>query len=383
MKIVIPLSSFGKAGGQRVLSNLASKWVEMGHNVILLVHYTSEPVYFPTKAKIVWIDNHGREMNHQHGHKSTGLVKYFGFFAVLVAIFRGLENYANDADIVLANQSFTTPLPVWISRIGSKKFYYIQGYEPEFIIDINHPSFLINRKIFSNLFLWLLSSTSYFLNLHKIVNSPIYFNYKMLRADKYVPPGIDFSVFYPNDQAPSSDWVDRTITIGCIGRKEVWKGTKHVLDAFNILKQQNFNIRLLVAYGNLPETRDILSDCHIVVPRNDMELADFYRSLDIMIAPGSVQLGAAHYPVMEAIACGVPVITTGYLPARIEGENAWIVPIEDAESIAKAVKEIITDSALRKIRVMNATRDIQEFSWDIVSRKMIDLFSLCLHDSQS
>jgi len=40
--------------------------------------------------------------------------------------------------------------------------------------------------------------------------------------------------------------------------------------------------------------------CVVVVPGNDTELADYYRSVDILIAPGTVQHGAPHYPVMEA-----------------------------------------------------------------------------------
>jgi glycosyltransferase involved in cell wall biosynthesis len=196
----------------------------------------------------------------------------------------------------------------------------------------------------------------------------------LLRAKEYIPPGIDLSIFYPKSHKLDSDWSNRVITIGCIGRKEAWKGTIDVLNAFDILKQKNYNVRLLVAYGNLPETRDLSSDCVVIIPKNDRELADFYRSIDIMIAPGTIQLGACHYPVIEAMACGIPVITTGYLPA-IEGkDNAWIVPIKDASAIAKTVKEIAIDPDLRDRRIAKAINDIQDFSWEHVSSRMIEIF---------
>ena len=370
MKIMIPLSGFGKAGGYRVLSNLASEWVEMGHEVTMLVHYSSPPIYFPTKATIIWIDNLGKKTDHKPEHETKG----FKLAPILLALMWGIEKYGNDVDIILANQSIMTPFPVWMNRVNAKKFYYVQAYEPECFISIEEPRLFIDKKFFTNLLLWLLSSFSYVLNLNKIVNSPIYLKYKLLRANYYVPPGIDFSVFYPKNQTLNSDWENRVVTLGCIGRQEKWKGTTDVLDAFDMLKQQNYNVRLLVAYGNLPKDRTLAADCHIVVPKNDQELGEFYRSLDIMIAPGTIQLGAAHYPVMEAMACGIPVITTGYLPASEDKNNAWIVPINNPKSIANAVQKIIANDEIRYERILNANKDIQEFSWEAVSEKMLSIF---------
>ena len=367
---MIPLSGFGKAGGYRVLSNLASEWVEMGHEVTMLVHYSSPPIYFPTKATIIWIDNLGKKTDHKPEHETKG----FKLAPILLALMWGIEKYGNDVDIILANQSIMTPFPVWMNRVNAKKFYYVQAYEPECFISIEEPRLFIDKKFFTNLLLWLLSSFSYVLNLNKIVNSPIYLKYKLLRANYYVPPGIDFSVFYPKNQTLNSDWENRVVTLGCIGRQEKWKGTTDVLDAFDMLKQQNYNVRLLVAYGNLPKDRTLAADCHIVVPKNDQELGEFYRSLDIMIAPGTIQLGAAHYPVMEAMACGIPVITTGYLPASEDKNNAWIVPINNPKSIANAVQKIIANDEIRYERILNANKDIQEFSWEAVSEKMLSIF---------
>jgi glycosyltransferase involved in cell wall biosynthesis len=380
MKIIIPMNTFGKAGGYRVLSQLSSHWVEMGHTVIIIAHYSSDPVYFPTKADIVWIDSKGKETEPVHGYKPKGLTRYIWLLMVLFSLIRGIENYGSDADIVLANQSIATPLPVWLSRVKAKKFYYVQAYEPEAILNSNQSRFSLNKQSLCNALFWMLSSISYLLGLHTIVNSPIYYNYKLLRAKEYVPPGIDLSIFHPQgqDNNASIDWRAKIVTIGCISRKEAWKCTGDVLGAFDILKQQNYNVKLLVAYGNLPEDASSIIDMDIVVPKNDSELADFYRSLDIMIAPGSIQLGAPHYPVMEAMACGIPVITTGYLPASLEKNNAWIVPIHDINAIAEAVKDIIFNSTLRNTRIKNGIDEVQNFSWDIVSKKMIFIFSNCL-----
>ena len=162
--------------------------------------------------------------------------------------------------------------------------------------------------------------------------------------------------------------------MGCIGRKEPSKGIKYVIDAFNILKKQGWNVQLSIAYGNLPSEYDLPEGATISIPRNDIELGQFYRSVDIMIAPGTIQLGAPHYPVMEAMACGIPVVTTGYIPAAKDKDNSWIVPIRDTDAIVESVKEIIVDSDLRRRKLANAHNDIKDFSWEFVSAKMIDIF---------
>ncbi|WP_341479706.1 glycosyltransferase [Clostridium algidicarnis] len=71
-------------------------------------------------------------------------------------------------------------------------------------------------------------------------------------------------------------------------------------------------------------------------PDGDDNLADYYRNLDILVAPGHIQLGAIHYPVIEAMACNVPVITTGYYPAN--DENSFIVPVKRPDKIAEISK---------------------------------------------
>ena len=64
-------------------------------------------------------------------------------------------------------------------------------------------------------------------------------------------------------------------------------------------------------------------------PNCDSELADYYRSIDILIAPSFLQLGAYHYPVIEALACGTAVITAGYLPGN--KYNSWILKNESIQ----------------------------------------------------
>lgn len=376
MKILIPLKEFGRQGGYRVLSNLASAWVEMGHEVLMILHYSSPDPYFPTKAQIIWIDDKGNKVDRGANcfSESKKHNKYFRFFINFYALRHAVSKYGVDYNILLANSSIITPYAVYFNKLSGRKFYYVQAYEPASFVDLDEPSLFVNGRFLFDSVMWLMSSISYLLDIVKIVNSPVYLNYKILKSNYYVPPGIDFDVFYDEQNPDRSNWTTRCVTLGCIGRKEPSKGIKYVIDAFNILKKQGWNVQLSIAYGNLPSEYDLPEGATISIPRNDIELGQFYRSVDIMIAPGTIQLGAPHYPVMEAMACGIPVVTTGYIPASKDKDNSWIVPIRDTDAIVESVKEIIVDSGLRGRKLANAHNDIKDFSWEFVSAKMIDIF---------
>ena len=160
-------------------------------------------------------------------------------------------------------------------------------------------------------------------------------------------------------------------TLGVIGRREPAKGTADALAAFEQLASRWPNVHLKVAFGNLPRgwshPRAV-----VVTPTNDTELAAYYRSLDVMLAPGTLQLGACHYPVIEAMASGVPVVTTGYLPA--DETNAWIVPVHAPESIAAAVEQIMgAEPQHLASKLDRAATAVEAFAWDAVAARFLAL----------
>ena len=355
MKILIPVVGFGKEGGYRVLSNLANTWIEMKHEVTFLSVSDSIEPYYPTQAKILWVDEKGFVPKNL-------LLKYkrtFKFIKNFYSLYKGLNALRNKKyDIVLANQSYTT-FPVILSNIKSLKVYYIQADEVE------------NQKIlggWKNDILSRFSRLSYSFNLYRIVNSPLYLDYKYIKANDFVLPGLDFSLFYPKDLL-LDHYRNGSIKIGCIGRKASFKGTNDVINAFLILRKENIEIELFVAFGD--EDLNEISNVTTCIPANDSELADFYRKVDILIAPGTIQLGAVHYPVIEAMACGTPVITTGYSPA--DNTNSWIVPINSPGQIAETVKKILTDKSI-KVKTQKAFEDIKDMGWEKTSLKMIKCF---------
>lgn len=355
MKILIPIHSFGKSGGYRVLSEFANHWILEGHTVDFLVNEASPLPYFPTIAGVIWVTNTGKLLS--DAERSDRIPRAYNGWINLVGLYRAISKIGNGFDVILANHSLTA-WPVSFALCGNaKKFYYIQAYEPEY--------YALEKGLKSKLGEWL-SSRSYDFDLVQICNAPSYIGYKNIRAKEWVPPGINFDFFYPKKL--DKELVNtQEIVLGCIGRKEPSKGIKYVLEAFQTLYSMDQRFRLHVAFGNLPNEWSHPA-LKVVIPINDKELGDFYRTIDIMLAPGIVQLGAPHYPVMEAMACGIPVVTTGYLPAN--EKNSWLVDIESSTSIVIAVNEIVSGSN-HKNKVFKATQDIASFGWKPVARKML------------
>jgi glycosyltransferase involved in cell wall biosynthesis len=352
MKILIPITYFGPTGGFRVLSEFANYWINQGNEVEFLAFKASDKPFFPTHAKLSWYDNEGNlTCNNDTGYKK----KISRIFSVLKGMTKAIDT--SSCDIILATLSLSA-MPVFLTKNKGKKFYYVQAYEPEYF----------NVKTLSGIVLYLLSLLSYKLNLNIIVNSPLYFNYKILKSNKFVYPGIDFTKFYPNTEVKQIE----SFVIGTIGRVEPYKGTKYVLESYAELKKGlGHSLKLRIAFGN-PELANELNDIEIVRPNNDKELGDFYRSLDVLIAPGLVQLGAVHYPVIEAMASKIPVVTTGYYPAN--SENAWVVPIKNSLEISNSIVDIIKYPELVAKKVNSAYNEISVFDWEKNSCKMIDYF---------
>lgn len=353
MRILIPVLGFGRTGGNRVLAEFASAWVRAGHDVRFLTHATAGLPYFPTIAPIVWSDTRGRLAEAPPAPASTA----GGALRFMRSLRAGTSRIGPDYDVILANHSLTT-WPIWLARTGSARlFYYVQAYEPEYY---RQDGRRLNQ---------LLSALSYRLPFRQIVNGPLYLGYRGIRADTVVPFGIDLATFTPKEPPQPLAGAARVV-LGCIGRSEPGKGTRYVLEAFEALWARDSRYRLRVAYGNLPDGWSHPA-CEIVTPANDRELAGFYRSLDILVAAGTVQHGAPHYPVLEAMASGTAVVTTGYMPA--DSSNSWLARNEDSASLAEQVEKIVfgTDHAARVARAIDA---VQPFAWDLVAARMLERF---------
>lgn len=103
--------------------------------------------------------------------------------------------------------------------------------------------------------------------------------------------------------------------------------------------------------------RIVLTD---YVPLDD--LPDLYRGADLFVYPSLYE--GFGLPIVEAMACSVPVVTTtgGALP-EIAGGAATLVEPKDVDAMARAMKDILSDWILAKSLRELGTARAREFSW--------------------
>ena len=348
MRILIPVLGFGNAGGYRVLSKLADELIDLGHEVEFLTPRESKDPYFPTKASINWIFENGNT-------KSTREYLLLSQNALKInqKITAGLKKLGNSFDVILANHSLTI-LPIKRAGFLYKTLYYVQAYEPE----LYEFSKSVKNKI-----LKYFSEQSYKTKVLTIVNADIYKNYKLLRSSRVLYPGIDFNFFYSKKK---EDLKNKKIIIGTIGRKEINKGTNYILEAFYKLIKILPNIELHIAFGS----KDFQAHPNIICiyPNGDKELGDYYRSLDYYISAGYYQQGAFHYPVVEAMACGIPIISTNYYP--VNTLNCWLTEIKNSDDIVSKFELAVNNPEERKSKVLNGLTDVKQFEWKNAAKKL-------------
>jgi glycosyltransferase involved in cell wall biosynthesis len=153
------------------------------------------------------------------------------------------------------------------------------------------------------------------------------------------PYPVDLSAFQP---APEPRPANRPFTILHVGGLSLRKGAPYLLEAFRLIRKEVPNAVFRVKRNIRNDAEDILrrySDLPIEWSGGlsfDEHLRR-YQNSDLLLFP-SVEDGFA-FVVAEALACGLPVITTvntGASDLIRPGENGEVLPIRDPQALANA-----------------------------------------------
>jgi glycosyltransferase involved in cell wall biosynthesis len=110
---------------------------------------------------------------------------------------------------------------------------------------------------------------------------------------------------------------------------------------------------------------------------NFEDLQLLYSHADVFVFP-SIYEGFG-MPVLEALACGVPVITSNStsLP-EVAGDAALLVNPHDPMAVADALSRVIADEALRKRLRAKGTERVKQFTWSRAAQQTVALYrELC------
>ncbi len=182
-----------------------------------------------------------------------------------------------------------------------------------------------------------------------------------------------------------------TKTILFIGRINFSeKGVGVLLDAMPEILKQVPDAKLVIVGGGGEEQRmreqikdlGIENSVEIVGKKPFAELPKYLNSASVMVVP-SLWLEAFGQVTIEAMSCGVPVVTSdigGSTEINVDGETGFIVPKGDAKALAEAVITILTNKSLRVKMGQAARKRVEEnYSFEILTNKFLELIAEARH----
>lgn len=169
-----------------------------------------------------------------------------------------------------------------------------------------------------------------------------------------------------------------------IANKDPRKNTKKVLIAFKeYLKITNSTQKLLMLGCKKDDLKIMLKEIdamdiyeHIILTGyvSDEDLPIIYQLSELFLFP-SLREGFG-IPIIEAMACGVPVITsnTSSMP-EVAGNAAYLIDPNKTEEISQGILKIMADNTFKKQLIEKGLKRSKEFTWNNTALKVLKQYN--------
>jgi len=354
MKINVAVGTIEGFGGIKTLAEITKGLSKRGHQMSIVL-IDPQPLIFDwgDQTKIIV----ARSTLESLKRKSVlALNKIYGFYNAPYRFYAEKDDLIKvmpECDINLSG-NVGTVFAVYESKKGIP-VHYLQHYES-----------LIFKE--QNIFMKEKFVESLSLPIYRIVNF-IWLQGQLKQRHNLdvsiINPGLKSEMFYPRKVEKSS-----TKRIVSLAKNIEWKGFTDALEAVKLVREKYPEIEF-VTYGarcfhyNNPPTQ-FKFRCNL----SDDELANLYSSADVVISASWYESFPG--PPFEAMACGVPVVTTsiGVEDYARDGFNCLIVPPKNPQKMAEAIIKILENSSLAEQLSQNASASVKKFTWE----KTLDQF---------
>lgn len=246
----------------------------------------------------------------------------------------------------------------YISKLGFEYSEFLEQYiKNKNIVTAVYDHLFLNSEtertdfIFNNVKSYIVSSEK----LRKIYNE--YPNIK--RPSMVISDGVDLNLFKMNNCDKYKNIGDRIVKIGWTGNStfrddtdDDLKGLQKIIKpAISELVSEGYNIKLEIA------DRNIKMISHEEMPK-------YYNDIDIYVCASRTE--GTPNTVLEAMACGVPIISTdvGIVPEVFgERQKKYIISREKEELKEKIIELINNKDELIKLSEENL-KQIKSWSWE-------------------
>ena len=203
-----------------------------------------------------------------------------------------------------------------------------------------------------------------------VPNTELQKKYKKLGIKSVViPSGVDTKLFFPS--AKSNIEGDFVLYVG---RFEQEKDPNTILEAAKI----NNNIKfIMIGEGCLEKQlrKKATSNVEFIKAIPHSEIPKYIVAARALILP-SLREG---FPLvlLEAMACGTPVITTpvgGIKDFITNNENGILIEIGNPKQLANAIEKVLTDIKLKEKLIKKGLETASKYSWEEVAKKVARVY---------
>ena len=167
-----------------------------------------------------------------------------------------------------------------------------------------------------------------------------------------------------------------------VGVLQPRKNIPTLIKAYYKLKKEGIKDKLVITggkgwqYKEIFETverlnlqKEVIFTGHIP----DDDLPKLYNAADLFAFPSLYE--GFGIPPLEAMACGIPVITsnTGSLP-EVVGDAGIMVDPYDIDGLAKAMYEVLNNEGLKEEMVKKGLERAKMFSWKKCAKEVLDVY---------
>jgi glycosyltransferase involved in cell wall biosynthesis len=172
-----------------------------------------------------------------------------------------------------------------------------------------------------------------------------------------------------------------------VGNLHPRKNLVRLLDAYVLLRREGFEHQLKIVgqkawmYGDIFETvrrHRLESSVEFTGYVSNSQLVKLYQNAEVSAYPSLYE--GFGLPVLEAMACGCPTVTsrTTSLP-EVAGDACILVDPESVVSIADGLKRVLSDADLRRDMTQKGLRQAQKFTWEKTARKTLSVYQKLLN----
>lgn len=343
--------------------NLSKKLVENGHEITVFTRgsYKTEVSQFED-IKIVKVPFIPLYPFH---------IKIHGFF-----LKRALKSVEPEFDIIHAHTPLTPNITTSVPFILTFHSSLVEAAKKMKIVDLKS----LLTKIMTK-------TVTYPILVNSIKNSEAVITVSKLTRDELIKyfgikniivigNAVDTEFFKPSKEKSGNYLL-------YVGRLSYDKGLFELIEAADIVCKQN-NIKLILVgkgelYKKLQEKvklKGLENHVQFAGFKQRDELIKIYQNSKIFISSSTYESGPI--TVLEAMACGKPVISTevGIASECISNfENGILIPPGSSQKIIDALNLVLKDEDLMELLGSNASKTIQEnYTWDSITKMVENIY---------